>query len=109
MNEEKKRKKWVRKDLSDETKNKLLYENAKALYQLWATVLTNGKGILLPKDCYDRFRNTGARPLIILRFGADKDKAAVGRTGIEGQPIPSRSRQNNCVEPQPVEGSFWSL
>jgi oxalate decarboxylase/phosphoglucose isomerase-like protein (cupin superfamily) len=74
-----------------------------------ATVLTKGKGILLPKGWYYRFHNTGGRPLIILRFGADKDKAAVDRTGIEGQPIPSRSRENNFVEPQPIEGSFWSL
>ena len=43
--------------------------------------------------------NTGGRDLILLRFGADKDKAAVDRTGIEGQPIPSRSRENNFVEP----------
>jgi hypothetical protein len=28
------------------------------------------------------------------------------RTGIEGQPIPARSRENNFVEPQPIEGSF---
>jgi hypothetical protein len=41
--------------------------------------------------------------------GADKDKAAVDRTGIEGQPIPSPSRENNFVQPQPIEGSFWSL
>ena len=31
------------------------------------------------------------------------------RTGREGQPIPSRSRENNFVEPQPIEGNFWSL
>jgi len=55
------------------------------------------------------FHNTGGRALIVLRFGADKDKAAVDRTGIEGQPIPSRSRENNFVERQPIEGSFWSL
>jgi hypothetical protein len=55
------------------------------------------------------FHNTGGRPLIVLRFGADKDKAAVDRTGIKGQPISSRSRENNFVEPQPIEGSFWSL
>jgi hypothetical protein len=53
--------------------------------------------------------NTGGRDLILLRFGADKAKAAVDRTGIEGQPIPSRSRENNFVERQPIEGSFWSL
>jgi oxalate decarboxylase/phosphoglucose isomerase-like protein (cupin superfamily) len=74
-----------------------------------ATVLTKGKGILLPKGWYYRFHNTGGRPLIILRIGADQDKAAVDRTGIEGQPIPSRSRENNFVEPKPIEGSFWSL
>ena len=70
-----------------------------------ATVLTKGKGILLPKGWYYWFHNTGGRPLIVLRFGADKDKAAVNRTEIEGQ-IPSRSRENNFVEPQPIEGSF---
>jgi oxalate decarboxylase/phosphoglucose isomerase-like protein (cupin superfamily) len=74
-----------------------------------AAVLTKGKGILLPKGWYDRCYNTGGRPLIILRFRADKDKAAVDQTGIDGQPIPSRSRENNFVEPQPIEGSFWSL
>src|ERR1043166_254350 len=74
-----------------------------------ATVLTKGKGILLPKGWYYRFHNTGGKPLIILRFGADKDQAAVDRTGIEGQSIPSKSRENNFVEPQPIEGSYWSL
>ena len=108
MNEKRKRKKWSGKIFP--TKPKISYcTKTKALYQIWATVLTNGKGILLPRGCYDRFRNTGGRPLIILRFGADKDKAAVDRTGIEGEPIPSRSRENNFVEPQPIEGSFWSL
>jgi hypothetical protein len=55
------------------------------------------------------FHNTGGRPLIVLRFGADKDEAAADRTRIEGRPIPSRSRENNFVEAQSVEGGFWSL
>jgi len=74
-----------------------------------ATVVAKGMGILLPKGWYYRFHNTGGKPLIILRFGADKDKASVARTGIEGQSLPSKSRENNFVEPQPIEGSFWSL
>jgi oxalate decarboxylase/phosphoglucose isomerase-like protein (cupin superfamily) len=74
-----------------------------------ATILEKGRGILLPKGWYYRFHNTGGKPLIVLRFGADKDKASVARTGTEGESLPSKSRENNFVEPQPIEGSFWSL
>jgi oxalate decarboxylase/phosphoglucose isomerase-like protein (cupin superfamily) len=33
-----------------------------------ATVLTKGKGILLPKGWYYRFHNTGGKPLILPRL-----------------------------------------
>jgi mannose-6-phosphate isomerase-like protein (cupin superfamily) len=74
-----------------------------------ATVLAKGKGILLPKGYTYRFHNTGGEPLIILRFGADKENTSVIRTGIKGESIPSQSRENNYVEPEPIEGSYWSL
>jgi hypothetical protein len=41
--------------------------------------------------------------------GPGVGKTLIDRTEIEGQPIPSRSRENNFVEPQPIEGSFWLL
>jgi mannose-6-phosphate isomerase-like protein (cupin superfamily) len=73
------------------------------------TVVGKGKGILLPKGVYYRFHNTGDKPLILLRFGADKERPAVSRTGIEGRPLPFNSPENNFVESKPVEGSYWSL
>ena len=48
-------------------------------------------------------------PLIILRFGADKEHAAEYRTSVEGTDLPPHSAENNFVLPEPIEGSSWSL
>ena len=73
------------------------------------TVLTKGKGILLPKGWVYRFHNTGGKPLVLLRFGADPEQPEVSRTGVTGKPLASRSRENNFVGPEPIEGSYWSM
>ena len=73
------------------------------------TVLNKGKGILLPKGWIYRFHNSGGNPLVLLRFGADLDRPELSRTGITGKPLESRSRENNFVVPEPIEGSYWSL
>jgi len=73
------------------------------------TVLNKGKGILLPKGWHYRFHNSGGKPLVLLRFGADPDQPEVSRTGITGKPLESRSRENNFVAPEPIEGSYGSL
>ncbi|TMA89376.1 MAG: cupin domain-containing protein [Deltaproteobacteria bacterium] len=73
-----------------------------------ATALNKGKGIL-PKGWFYRFHNSGGKPLVLLRFGADPDRPEVTRTGITGNPLESRSRENNFVAPEPIEGSYWSL
>jgi mannose-6-phosphate isomerase-like protein (cupin superfamily) len=74
-----------------------------------ATLLNKGKGILLPKSWIYRFHNSGGKPLVLLRFGADPDRPEVSRTGITGYPLESRSRENNFVAAEPIEGSYWSL
>ena len=73
------------------------------------TVLNKGKSILLPKGWHYRIHNSGGKPLVLLRFGADPDRPEVSRTGITGNPLESRSRENNFVAPEPIEGSYWSL
>jgi oxalate decarboxylase/phosphoglucose isomerase-like protein (cupin superfamily) len=47
-------------------------------------VVEKGQEILVPKNCGYRFHNTGAVPLIIVRFGADKEHAAESRPSAEG-------------------------
>ncbi|HEV8726209.1 MAG TPA: cupin domain-containing protein [Candidatus Binatia bacterium] len=73
------------------------------------TVLNKGKGILLPKGWFYRFHNSGGKPLVLLRFGADPDRPEVSRPGVTGNPLESRSRENNFVAAEPIEGSYWSL
>ena len=71
------------------TKPKISYcTKTKALYQIWATVLTNGKGIPLPRGCYDRFRNTGGRP----RSYSDSEPIKIRLPSTEQESKASRSR-----------------
>ena len=74
-----------------------------------ATLLTKGKGILLPKGWHYRFHNSGGKPLVLLRFGADPDRPEVSRTGMTGNPLEAHSRENNFVPAEAIEGSYWSL
>ena len=73
-----------------------------------ATVLKKGQGILIPKQCYYWFQNTGGKPLILLRFGASKE-AMVSRTNVDGKPLLARSAENKHVDAVPIEGSCWTL
>ena len=73
------------------------------------TVLRKGQGILIPKKWHYWFQNSGGKPLILLRFGASKKGDVIDRKGIDGRPLPSRSKENKHVDAVPLEGSYWSL
>lgn len=74
-----------------------------------ATVVKKGQGMMLPKGCFYWFQSTGGKPLILLRFGANKERPEVSRIGIEGRPLPGDSIENKHTDPVLIEGSVWSL
>jgi mannose-6-phosphate isomerase-like protein (cupin superfamily) len=69
-----------------------------------ATVLAKGMGILLPKGWYYRFHNTGGKPLIILRFGADKDKASSHEPESKANRCPLNRAKTTLLNHSPSKG-----
>jgi len=72
-----------------------------------ATIVKKGQGILVPKKWYYRFENCGNGPLILLRFGAAREKAI--RMSPEGKPLPGDSAENKHREGIPIEGRYWEM
>lgn len=69
--------------------------------------LTRNQGILLPAGCLYSFTSCGDEPLVLLRMGAEKNKAPVRRIGPDGQPLPGKSKANKHVDAVPIEGVFY--
>jgi mannose-6-phosphate isomerase-like protein (cupin superfamily) len=70
--------------------------------------LTRNQGILAPKGWFYRFEACGEGPLILLRFGASRDKdAAQARIAPDGHSIPGSSRENKHEDPVAIDGAFY--
>jgi mannose-6-phosphate isomerase-like protein (cupin superfamily) len=70
--------------------------------------LGKNQALWLPKGCFYEFVNPGPEPLVVLRFGATREKATSGpRVTPGGDPIPGRGTQHpEMRNPTYIEGAF---
>lgn len=73
------------------------------------TVLKKGRGIMLPEGWYYWFQNSGAGPLVLLRFSARKGKPKVTRIEAEGKSRGDDSTEYVNVDGEVVAGKTWKL
>jgi mannose-6-phosphate isomerase-like protein (cupin superfamily) len=70
-------------------------------------ILGRNDGIMLPRGTHYWFQSCGDEPLVMLRVGASKERAAVPRVGVDGRPLPGHSKENKHEEPVVIEGAFY--
>lgn len=73
------------------------------------TVLRKGEGIMLPEGWYYRFRNSGDKPLALLRFTAYKSRPMVKRVDVEGRTREEDETDYVCVDGEPIPGRHWEF
>jgi mannose-6-phosphate isomerase-like protein (cupin superfamily) len=73
------------------------------------TVLKKGQGIMLPEGWYYWFANSGAGPLVLLRFSARKGKPKVTRIEADGRTRTDDSTEYINVDGDTIPGKTWKL
>lgn len=68
--------------------------------------LRKNQAIVIPRGSFYSFSNDGAEPLVLVRFGASRDRSH-GRLAPDGKPIPGRSQKPGAVKPVPIENAFF--
>jgi len=71
-------------------------------------VLRQYEGIMIPKNAYYRYLNTGGTNLFLLRVGAKFGQSGEeSRLRTDGTPLPSNSVENHHVDGVPIPGKVW--
>lgn len=72
-------------------------------------VLHQYEGIMIPKNAYYRYLNTGGTNLFLLRVGAKlgQQSGEDSRVRTDGTPLPSYSAENHHVDGVPIPGKTW--
>ena len=68
--------------------------------------LRKHQAIFIPRGAFYSFSNDGTEPLILIRFGASRERSG-GRLDPGGKPIPGRSQQHGAQAPVFLEGAFF--
>ena len=71
----------------------------------WNAKLGKNNAIVLPKGCFYQFANYGAEPLVMIRFGAHKEKVD-HRINPDGKQIGGRAAEG-YGEPELIENAFF--
>jgi mannose-6-phosphate isomerase-like protein (cupin superfamily) len=68
--------------------------------------LRKHQAIVIPRGSFYSFSNDGTEPLVLVRFGASRDKSDA-RLDPEGKPIPGRSQKPGAATPVLIENAFF--
>jgi oxalate decarboxylase/phosphoglucose isomerase-like protein (cupin superfamily) len=68
--------------------------------------LDKHQAIVLPKRCFYQFSNCGQEPLVMARFGANKEKDD-WRISPDGTRIPGRSHEQGYAAPVLIDNAFF--
>jgi mannose-6-phosphate isomerase-like protein (cupin superfamily) len=73
------------------------------------TKVTQYEGIMIPKDAFYRYLNTGKSNLVLLRIGSKIEDAPMeeARFKPDGAPIPAYTAENHHVDGVPIPGQVW--
>jgi hypothetical protein len=68
------------------------------------------EGVLVPRGAYYWFQSTGTENLVLFRVGNKPSGYARrddDRIGVDGNPLPGRSKENKHIEPVFAPGKFF--